>query len=140
MIEGGGDAAGWSIFFLLVVILAMLGGIGIFMFRIARREKLHFDPSLPTITATLRILICRRFAQNFHSHESLKISRYPENFSAHGGQVDHMLDVVHWFMIALFVGWTLFFFYCIFRFWHKRSPKASYMGVKATCPATWKSV
>ena len=43
MIEGGGDAAGWSIFFLLVVILAMLGGIAYFMFRIARREKEHFD-------------------------------------------------------------------------------------------------
>jgi hypothetical protein len=46
MIEGGGDAAGWSIFFLLVVILAMLGGIAFFMFRIARREREHFDPSL----------------------------------------------------------------------------------------------
>lgn len=46
MIEGGGDAAGWSIFFLLVVILAMLGGIGFFMLRIARREREHFDPSL----------------------------------------------------------------------------------------------
>lgn len=55
----------------------------------------------------------------------------PENFSAHGGQVDHMIDVVHWFMIALFVGWTLFFFYCIFRFWHKNHPKASYEGVKS---------
>jgi hypothetical protein len=46
MVEGGGDAAGWSIFFLLVVIVAMLGGIAFFMFRIARREKEHFDPSL----------------------------------------------------------------------------------------------
>ena len=46
MIEGGGDAAGWSIFFLLAVVLAMLGGIGYFMFRIARREKEHFDPAL----------------------------------------------------------------------------------------------
>jgi len=55
----------------------------------------------------------------------------PENFSAHGGQVDHMIDVVHWFMIALFVGWTLFFFYCIFRFWHKNHPKASYHGVRS---------
>jgi hypothetical protein len=46
MIDGGGDAAGWSIFFLLGVILAMLGGIGFFMFRIARREKEHLDPTL----------------------------------------------------------------------------------------------
>ena len=45
MVEGGGDAAGWSIFFLLVVILAILGGIAFFMFRIARREREHFDPA-----------------------------------------------------------------------------------------------
>lgn len=55
----------------------------------------------------------------------------PENFSAHGGQVDHMIDVVHWFMIALFVGWTLFFLYCIFRFWHRNNPKASRAGVQS---------
>lgn len=60
-----------------------------------------------------------------------KLLGIPENFSAHGGQVDHMIDVVHWFMIALFVFWTLFFFYCIFRFWHRNNPKASYEGVKS---------
>ena len=46
MVDGGGDAAGWSIFFLLVMILAMMGGITFFMFRIARRERLNFDPAL----------------------------------------------------------------------------------------------
>jgi hypothetical protein len=46
MIDGGGDAAGWSIFFLLVVIVAMLIGVGYFMIRIVRREKANFDPSL----------------------------------------------------------------------------------------------
>lgn len=46
MVAGGGDAAGWSIFFLLFVILAMLGGIGFFMIRIARRQREHFDPTL----------------------------------------------------------------------------------------------
>lgn len=55
----------------------------------------------------------------------------PKNFSLHGDEVDHMLDVVHWFMIALFVGWTLFFLYCIFRFWHKNNPKACYHGVRS---------
>lgn len=60
-----------------------------------------------------------------------KLLGIPESFSAHGGQVDHLLDVVHWFMIALFVGWTIFFFYCIFRFRQKSSPKASYTGVKS---------
>jgi hypothetical protein len=46
MIDGGGDAAGWSIFFLLAVVLSMLGGVGIFMVYLARREKENFDPTL----------------------------------------------------------------------------------------------
>ena len=46
MVEAGGDAAGWSIFTLLVIIVAMLGGVVFFMFRIARREREHFDSSL----------------------------------------------------------------------------------------------
>lgn len=60
-----------------------------------------------------------------------KLLGIPENYSSHGGQVDHMLDVVHWFMIALFVGWTLFFLFCLYRFWHKNNPKASYPGVRS---------
>ena len=46
MIDGGGDAAGWSIFFLLAVVLAILGGVGFFMVCLARREKANFDPTL----------------------------------------------------------------------------------------------
>ena len=46
MVAAGGEAASWSIFFLLVVILAVLGGIGTVMFRLARREREHLDPSL----------------------------------------------------------------------------------------------
>ena len=60
-----------------------------------------------------------------------KLLGIPENFSVHGGEVDHMIDVVHWFMFALFIGWTLFFLYCIVRFWHRNNPKASYHGVKS---------
>tara|TARA_Y100001933_G_C18927875_1_gene533999 strand:+ start:40 stop:945 length:906 start_codon:yes stop_codon:yes gene_type:complete len=54
----------------------------------------------------------------------------PENFSEHGGSVDHMIDLVHWFMLALFIGWTTFFLYACWRFWRKRNPKASYHGVQ----------
>jgi hypothetical protein len=46
MIAAGGEAGSWSIFFLLMVILAMLGGVIFFMLKIARREREHFDPSL----------------------------------------------------------------------------------------------
>jgi hypothetical protein len=46
MIEGGGDEAGWSIFALLVVILGMMAACGIFMAKIARRERQFLDPEL----------------------------------------------------------------------------------------------
>ncbi len=46
MIEGGGDAAGWSIFFLLVVILSVLGGVGFFMVRMISRGDQNLDPEL----------------------------------------------------------------------------------------------
>lgn len=60
-----------------------------------------------------------------------KLLGIPQNFSIHGSDVDHIIDVVHWFMFALFIGWTLFFLYCIFRFWHRNNPKASYEGVRS---------
>ena len=53
-----------------------------------------------------------------------------ENFSEHGGGVDHLIQVVHWFMLILFVGWTVFFLYCCWRFSARRNPKADYTGVK----------
>ncbi len=46
MVEGGGDAAGYSIFALLIVILAVLGGIGFFMVRIIWRDSENLDPEL----------------------------------------------------------------------------------------------
>ena len=59
-----------------------------------------------------------------------KILTIPENFSEHGVDVDLLIDVIHWFMIALFIGWTLFFLLCLWKFWHKNNPKAQYHGVK----------
>lgn len=53
----------------------------------------------------------------------------PDLASEHGEMVDHMLEVVHWFMLILFVFWTLFFLYAIWRFYHRRSPAAKHAGV-----------
>jgi len=59
-----------------------------------------------------------------------KMIGMPENYSAHGSQVDHLIDVIQWFMIALFVGWTLFFLLCLFKFHRRKNPNAQYHGVK----------
>ena len=42
--EGGGDAAGWSIVFLLATIVPVLGATGICMVRMVRREREALDP------------------------------------------------------------------------------------------------
>lgn len=53
----------------------------------------------------------------------------PEAASKHAGQIDHMNEVVHLFMLALFVGWSIFFLYVLFRFSRRRQPKAIYEGL-----------
>ena len=51
------------------------------------------------------------------------------NSSAHGSGIDHMLELCHWFMLALFVGWFVFFGVAIFKFRASRNPVADYHGV-----------
>ena len=41
-----GNSIGYSIFFLLIVILGVLGGVAFFMIRLARRELNSLDPEL----------------------------------------------------------------------------------------------
>lgn len=59
-----------------------------------------------------------------------KILGLPINASAHGARIDSLLFWVHVLMVVLFVGWTLFFLYTIFRFRRGRHPKADAVGVK----------
>src|SRR5437588_7418774 len=54
----------------------------------------------------------------------------PPNASEHGYQIDHILEFSHWFMGALFVGWSAFFIYVLIRFRKKRHPRADHHGVK----------
>lgn len=42
--EAGGNAAGWAIMFMLVVVVSVLGGVAFFMTRIARRESAALAP------------------------------------------------------------------------------------------------
>jgi cytochrome c oxidase subunit II len=54
----------------------------------------------------------------------------PPNASEHGYQIDHILEFSHWFMGALFVGWSLYFIFVLFRFHKSRHPAADHYGVK----------
>lgn len=57
-----------------------------------------------------------------------KISGLPDLASVHGRDVDTLIAWVHWLMIALFIGWSVYFFYAIWRFRQSRNPKADYVG------------
>jgi cytochrome c oxidase subunit II len=53
------------------------------------------------------------------------------NAAEHGALVDHLLEVCHWFMLVLFVGWFTFFVFSIIRFHRSRNPRANYHGVQS---------
>src|SRR5205823_4508011 len=55
----------------------------------------------------------------------------PPNASEHGFQIDHIIEFSHWFMGALFVGWSVFFIYVLLRFRRGRHPVADHEGVKS---------
>lgn len=50
----------------------------------------------------------------------------PLNLSTFGGQLDQLFHIVHWFMAALFVGWGIFFVYCLVKFRARDGHKAQY--------------
>jgi cytochrome c oxidase subunit II len=54
----------------------------------------------------------------------------PDSASQHGIEIDSMLEFLHWFMLVLFVGWTLFFIYALIRFRRSRNPQANYYGAR----------
>jgi cytochrome c oxidase subunit 2 len=55
----------------------------------------------------------------------------PQLASSSGRGVDDLIIYVHWLMLALFIGWTLYFLYAIRRFRSSRHPKADYHGVRS---------
>lgn len=59
-----------------------------------------------------------------------KILGLPVLASEHGERVDQLIIYVHYLMIALFVGWIVYFAYVLFRFNSVSNPKADYVGVR----------
>jgi cytochrome c oxidase subunit 2 len=60
----------------------------------------------------------------------------PVAASAHAGEVDQIMSLVHWLMLVLFVGWSIFFIYVLMRFRSGAQPKADYRGVRGRW-STW---
>ena len=60
----------------------------------------------------------------------------PVGASAHAGEVDRIMVLVHWLMVVLFVGWSIFFIYVLLRFRRGRHPQATYHGLRGRW-STW---
>src|ERR1700758_4946082 len=55
----------------------------------------------------------------------------PATRSEHGFQIDHILEFAHWFMGALFIGWSVYFIFVLIRFRKGRHPRADHEGVRS---------
>ncbi len=55
----------------------------------------------------------------------------PTLASKDGGEVDQLISILHWFMAVLFVGWGIFFVYCLVRFRQREGHQAKYEPIKA---------
>ena len=56
--------------------------------------------------------------------------------SEHGSNVDRLLVYFHLLMVVLFVGWTAFFLYTLWRFRQRKNPTADYHGAR-THASSW---
>ena len=56
---------------------------------------------------------------------------FPPDVSTHGVQIDQLIDIVHWLMLVLFVGWGVFFVYCLIKYRARPGHAARYVPVKA---------
>lgn len=63
----------------------------------------------------------------------------PAAASAHAADIDRVLTLVHGVMAVLFVGWSLYFFWVLWRFRRTRQPLADHAGT-AGRPALWVEV
>jgi len=52
----------------------------------------------------------------------------PVEASAQAARIDLIVALVHWLMLAMFVGWTIFFVYVLVRFRRGAHPQARYEG------------
>ncbi len=55
----------------------------------------------------------------------------PPVASAHGGEIDHLIALLHWLAFILFFGWGAFYIFTLVRFRKSKNPKADYAGVKS---------
>jgi cytochrome c oxidase subunit 2 len=54
----------------------------------------------------------------------------PADISTHGAGIDSIITILHWFMLALFVGWSAFMLFTLIKFRARPGHTADYHGVR----------
>ena len=62
------------------------------------------------------------------------ILRLPQRASEGAKLVDDLMVYLHWLMLALFIGWSLYFLYVLWRFSVRRNAKADHVGSTSPIP------
>src|SRR5579871_3131964 len=63
----------------------------------------------------------------------------PVAASAHAGEIDFILTLVHGLMLVLFVAWSVYFGWVLVRYRRGRQPHADYRGATGRL-ATWSEI
>jgi cytochrome c oxidase subunit 2 len=58
----------------------------------------------------------------------------PPDFSTHGAGIDNLINILHIFMIALFVGWGIFFIFTLIKFRQRAGHRANYESAASKLP------
>ncbi len=105
------QASNMAILFMVVIVFAMFGMLLKIIFNFARKQRAvhRHRPLIPMSMPTTLAF----FSIN-------KLLGIPELASEHGEMVDHMLELVHWFMLVLFVGWSAFLVVVFTKFRRER--------------------
>lgn len=61
----------------------------------------------------------------------LKFLGVPPAASLHAGEMDHVLSIEHWGMLILFLFWSGYFLFVLFKFRSGAHPAARYSGMKS---------
>ena len=107
-----GNAVKAGVILMLVLVGLVLTGFGAFIVQLNRRARVAEESDQKGNRLMLELL-----------------GLLPQA-STHAGEIDHMIVIVHWLMLVLFVGWGAFFVFVLFRFRKGANPKASYTGAK----------
>jgi cytochrome c oxidase subunit II len=71
---------------------------------------------------------------DFNDWFAFKVLVLPERAATGAKAIDDLIVIVHYLMLALFLGWVAYFLYTLWRFNAKRNAQASYEGSKSALP------